>query len=56
MTDEQRETMKQVRIKQAVRELQELNTRQSGLINGNFTAKAHKYGLKVKELRAAYEG
>ena len=54
MTDEQREAMKQVRIKQAIRNLNEISERQSGLINGNFTAVAHKYGLKVKELRAAY--
>lgn len=54
MTDEQREAMYQVRIKQAVRYLKEIEQRQVGLINGNFTAVAHKYGIKVKELRTAY--
>lgn len=54
MTDEQRERMHQIRVMQAVRYLQEIEQRQFGLINGNFTAVAHKYGLKVKELRQAY--
>lgn len=55
MTDEQRQAMQQVRIKQAIRHLNEISQRQSGLINGNFTAIAKKYGLKVKELRKAYD-
>lgn len=55
MSDEQRQIMRQVRINQAVRNLKEISQRQNGLINGNFTAIAHKYGLKVKELRQAYE-
>lgn len=51
MTDEQRIAMQKVKIRQAIRELSELEQRQNGLINGNFTAKAHKYGLKVRVLR-----
>ena len=39
----------------ALRELLELEQKQGGLINGNFTAKAHKYKVKVKDLRQAYE-
>jgi hypothetical protein len=39
----------------ALKELLELEKKQGGLINGNFTAKAHKYKVKVKDLRAAYE-
>ena len=55
MTDEQRQHMREVRIKQAIRNLDEISERQFGLINGNFTAIAHKYGLKVRELRQRYE-
>lgn len=55
MTDEQRQAMRQVRIKQAIRHLDEISQRQSGLINGNFTAIAKKYDLKVRELRKAYD-
>ena len=55
ITDEQREAMRQVRIKQAIQRLDEISAKQSGLINGNFSAVAPKYGLKVKELRQAYE-
>lgn len=51
MTDEQREAMRRVRIKQAIRKLAEIELKQSGLINGNFTAVAKNYDLKVKELR-----
>ncbi len=54
MTNEQRATMHQIRVKQAIRYLHEIETRQFGLINGNFTAVAHKYGLKVRELREAF--
>jgi hypothetical protein len=39
----------------ALAELLELEQKQSGLINGSFTAKAHKYKVKVKELRQAYD-
>lgn len=55
MSDEQRQAMHDVRVKQAVRKLNEIATKNGGLINGNFTAVAHKYGIKVKELRNAYE-
>lgn len=55
ITDEQREKMRQVRINQAIRRLDEISQRQQGLINGNFTAVAHKYALKVRELRKAYD-
>lgn len=55
MTDEQRQAMRQVRIKQAIQTLDEISERQSGLINGNFTAVAKKYDLKVRELRKAYD-
>jgi uncharacterized protein YbbC (DUF1343 family) len=55
ITEEQRKKMHQVRVEQAIRKLNEISDRQNGLINGNFTAVAHKYGLKVKELRAAYD-
>lgn len=55
ITDEQRQKVHEVRVKQAIDKLNEISERQSGLINGNFTAVAHKYGLKVRELRKAYE-
>lgn len=55
MTEEQRQHMRNVRIQQAIRNLDEIDKKQFGLINGNFTAIAHKYGLKVKELRTAYD-
>lgn len=42
-------------LSMALKELLELEQKQGGLINGNFTAKAHKYKVKVKELRQAYE-
>lgn len=42
-------------LSMALKELLELEQKQNGLINGNFTAKAHKYKVKVKELRRAYE-
>ena len=51
MTDEQREAMRKVRIKQAIKKLAEIEAKQSGLINGNFTAVAKNHDLKVKELR-----
>jgi len=41
-------------LSMALKELLELEQRQSGLINGNFTAKAHKYKVKVTDLRKAY--
>lgn len=41
-------------LSMALKELLELEQKQGGLINGNFTAKAHKYKVKVKELRQAY--
>ena len=41
-------------LSMALKELLEFEKKQSGLINGNFTAKAHKYKVKVKELRQAY--
>lgn len=55
ITEAQREIIKQVRIKQAIEHLNQISERQTGLINGNFTAIAYKYGLKVKELRNAYK-
>lgn len=54
-TDEQREKMREVRTKQAIRRLDEISQKQQGLINGNFTAVAHKFDLKVRELRKAYD-
>lgn len=51
MTDEQRQAMRRVKIKQAIRKLSEIDKKQNGLINGNFTAVAKNHGLKVKELR-----
>lgn len=41
-------------LKSALIELLDLEKRQNGLINGNFTAKAKKYKVKVKDLREAY--
>lgn len=46
--------MKSYSLSMALKELLELEQKQSGLINGNFTAKAHKYKVKVKDLREAY--
>lgn len=51
MTDEQRKEMQKVKIKQAIRKLSEIEAKQSGLINGNFSAVAKNHGLKVKVLR-----
>ena len=42
-------------LSMALKELLELEQKQGGLINGNFTAKAHKYKVRVKELRQAYK-
>jgi hypothetical protein len=55
ITDEQRQKMHEIRIRQAIDRLNEISEKQQGLINGNFTAVAHKFGLKVRELRKAYD-
>jgi hypothetical protein len=42
-------------IEPALRRLREIETKNGGLINGNFSFVAHQYKLKVSELRNAWE-
>lgn len=55
MNERTKKLLKTITINQAIRRLDEIKERQAGLINGNFTAVASKYGLKVRELRQAYD-
>lgn len=55
ITEQQRQEIRAVRIKQAIERLEQICQGQGGLINGNYSAVAARYGLKVKELRAAYD-